>query len=75
MIRCHAYEFNGDLANDTEVPIPPLTRDARDRLAFPNYEAHGQLTFEETLPSAGANNDTNVSVRQKHQYDQFFPLT
>ena len=56
----------GILAYTIKVPIPPRTKDARDRLAFPNYEAHGQLTFEETLPSAGTTLDTNVSVRVKH---------
>ena len=72
MVRCHADGFCGDLANHTEVPIPPRTNDARDRLAFPNYEAHGQLTFEETLPSAGSINDTNVSVKEEHHRDQNF---
>lgn len=56
------HAFYGILANTIEVPIPPRTKDARDRLAFPNYEAHGQPTFEETLPLAGPTIVPNVSV-------------
>lgn len=58
--------FYRALANTIKVAVPPRTQDTRDRLAFPNYEAHGQLTFEETLPSAGSTLDTNVSVKMKH---------
>ncbi|CAD6577882.1 MAG: hypothetical protein ASARMPREDX12_008547 [Alectoria sarmentosa] len=43
------------------MPIPPRTKDARDRLAFPNYEAHGQLSFEETLPLPGPSIVPNVN--------------
>lgn len=53
------YAFEGMLAYPIKVPIPPRTKDVRDRLAFPNYEAYGQLTFEETLPSAGPTTDIN----------------
>lgn len=53
-------------ADTIKVPIPPRTNDTRDRLAFPNYEAHGQLSFEETLPSVGSSIDVNVSVKIKH---------
>lgn len=67
--------FTDMLANAIKVPIPPRTKDARDRLAFPNYEAHGQLTFEETLPSAGPTVDTNVSVRIKDNIIRNNPLT
>ena len=58
-----AYGFHSSIANLTKVPIPSRTKDARDRSAFPNYEAHGQLTFEETLPSAGPIIDTNVRTK------------
>lgn len=61
-----AYDFHSHLANTAKVPIPPQTKDARDRLAFPNYEADGQLTFEETLPSTGPVGDINVNVRVKY---------
>lgn len=48
-----------DIQSSHFVSIPSRTEDARDRSAFPNYEAYGQLTFEETLPSPGSIIDTN----------------
>lgn len=66
------YAFEGMLAYPIKVPIPPRTKDVRDRLAFPNYEAYGQLTFEETLPSAGPTTDINVRARLKHEITRIF---
>ena len=48
------------------VDVPPQTTETRDKTAFPNYEAHGQLTFEEILPIAGSmvgENRTRPDVR------------
>lgn len=40
--------------NAKDVQLPETVKDTRDRTAFPNYNADGQLTFEEELPSPAA---------------------
>ena len=48
------YPDGSHTYDDKLLRLPEKTRETRDKTAFPNYEASGQLTFEESLPSPDA---------------------
>lgn len=58
--RIRRLRFPSQVQNSADLRyFPRCTMDTRDRTAFPDYEAPGQLTFEESLPSAGSQVEPN----------------